>query len=108
MCESTDPFADDILQPLPIERFADYRNACAQQLPHAIRGHHFLLLQERWIRYLRDPVNKDVDISARCKYHFFIHRGGNVQNCTFIAITEEATNTDVSIKFANSDRYIRF
>lgn len=91
-------FADDILQPMPVDLMADYRAECAKQLPYALRGHHFLLLQERWIRNITKTENQQLaqNMSNRCKFVFYIHRSGKVENCTFVAIAETATHHDVS------------
>lgn len=89
-----DPFGDDILQPLPIDRFIEYRNVCMSRFPEALRAHHLLLLQERWHKVFTLPVNRE--ISPRCVYTFYVPKNGNIENCTFIAIAESAIHEDVS------------
>lgn len=100
-------FSDDILQPMTVDQLGQYRAKCAQQLPYTLRGHHFLLLQEQWIRQLADLSNQAMatGISDKCKYKFHVHRRGLIDNCTFVAITETAKHTDVSTfsKSINSD-----
>lgn len=100
MCNVLDEasMSNDILQPLLIEKLAEYREACAKQLPRSIRGHHFLLLRERWYAFLNAIENQEISkvISRRCKYNLYVHRNGVVNNCTFIAITDEADHDDVS------------
>lgn len=93
-----DGFPNDVLQAMPIEQMSKYREACAKQLPHALRAHHFLILQERWIRFMRKPENLNIynQISPRCKFNFYMHRSGDVNNCTFVAISESAIDDDVS------------
>lgn len=94
-----DEYANDILQPLPIERFAQYKSECIKHFPAAIRGHHYLELQERWIRFLNAPENFETskEISNRCKYTIYAHRNGNAKNCTIFGLTDVATSDDVCI-----------
>lgn len=93
-----DEFADDILQPLPLARFNEYREACKSNFPHAMSGHHYLIVQEHWNQFLSDPTNSDVSkqISSRCKHRVYAHRDGVSQNCTIIGITNEDLEEDVS------------
>lgn len=94
---------DDILQPLPIGKITDYIQVCANRLPYALRGHHFLVAQERWSKFLSSSENKGLvdTISPRCKYHIYVPKSGAIENCTFIALTEEAIDSDVCVTYIN-------
>lgn len=91
---------DDILQPLPLERYKTYRNECVKHHPSALglRAHHFLFLQERWARHLQSPVNRDFleNASKQCILKVYAHRSGDARKCTFVAITESGTTSEVS------------
>lgn len=90
-------FSNDILQPLPLERFAAYRNECIKHYPLGIKAHHFLFLQERWTRYLQAPANRDFQgqVSAMCVLKFYAHRSGDASKCTIVAIAELVMSSDV-------------
>lgn len=101
LISTDDEYADDVLQPLPIDRFAEYKSECKKHFPIALRGHHYLELQERWIRFLKAPENVEIakDVSSRCKYTIYAHRSGNAKNCTIFGLTVDATDEDVCIFF---------
>lgn len=95
----SDSFVGDILQPLPLEGFEAYRNECLKHYPSAIKAHRILFLHEKWTRTFESVTNDEFrrEISQRCVYKFYVHRSGDVRKCTFVAITDSATNGDVSI-----------
>lgn len=94
-----DEYADDILQPLSIDRFAEYKMECVKHLPISLRGHHYLELQERWITFLNASDNLKIskEISNRCKFNIYAHRNGNAKNCSIFGLTDAATDEDVCI-----------
>lgn len=94
MCKD-DPHSNDILQPLSLTKLAEYRNACIAKLPNSLLAHRLLLLQERWLTN-GYTSNQDIKISEGCKYRVFVHRDVNPDNCTYIAVTENAEHTNVS------------
>lgn len=85
-------FSNDILQILPDEMLTEYIDICKQRLPHAMVGHHFLLMQNRTKSFLKQPENHRLSeiISAKCKFLIFVPRNANKTNCTFFGVTEEA------------------
>lgn len=110
-CANGNGFADDILQPLSLDRLSEYRKVCEKRAPWALCAHHFLLLHERWLPFFNAPENQKAfqNVCEKCKYHFYAPRNSDINNCTFIAITEGATDDDVSlaVKFiALSNRII--
>lgn len=97
---TADEFADDILQPLPLERFEEYRAACMKYAPQSHRGHLYLVGQERWLRFWSAVENTSAAerLSDRCKHRVYAHRDGNSSNCTIFGITDDAADEDVSIE----------
>lgn len=92
-------FEDDILQPLAEEDLLQYAETLKENLPIALRAHHFLLIQYKWRAILTLPQNHNQfdTISNRCKFNFYKHRNGNPKNCTFVAITIEGNPNNVMV-----------
>lgn len=98
---TSDEFVDDILQPLPLDRFEEYRFACMKHAPQSLRGHHYLVVQERWLRYLGAHAAAAEQLSDRCKHRIYAHRAGVASNCTFFGISDVAKDDDVCSQFTN-------
>lgn len=92
-------FSNDILQPMPVALLSEYQAACVAHFPYALRGHHFLLLQQRW---MENGMDEYANISNRLKFVIYVHRNGKSENCTYIAINDSATHHDVSRIISNS------
>lgn len=105
--ENKNKFANDILQPLPFARLKEYIEICAKNIPHAIRAHKYLIMQQRWITFLSAAENEQIreKISPVCKNTIYVPKTGNVDNCTFIVITEESINDYVCIIFSRYQYY---
>lgn len=93
----TQDFSNDILQMMPEDRLPKYIELCKQNIPHAIHAHHFLVNHQRWQRILSKDKQLRNTISPRCKNFVFVHRNGNVENCTFVVVTQEAYHDDVDV-----------
>lgn len=95
-------YRDDILTPLSIEKFAEYRSVCAKHFPAALRTHHSLLVQERWQRLLQSEtmINgiKVSELSPAIQFKFFVPKSGDITNCTLMAMVEEPQCEEVSRK----------
>lgn len=89
-----DRFFNDILQPIAPWQISDYIQICSKQLPHAIRAHHYLRMQDRWLKLLAATETNErllrSNISPFCINTIYSTRSGNKRNCTFIAISDEA------------------
>lgn len=105
---TNDEFANDVLQPLPLNRFEEYRLACVDAMPDSFRGHHYLVIQEQWLQYMTAPENaKNVaQLSERCKHRVYVHRSGNANNCTIFGISEGAVDEDVSVRMSSVLDYL--
>lgn len=88
--ESPD-YSNDILQPMQDADFILYRDIAAKTLPTNLYVHHFLTIQHRWKKIFAQPENKTLteNISPQCKKNFVKPRDGRVENCTFVAVSDE-------------------
>lgn len=94
-------FSNDILQVIPKDRIEKFIEITKQNIPKAIHAHHYLSNHRRWERIVsKDKQLKNI-ISPKCNRFLFAPRNGKVENCTFIAVPEEAydESVDVSILF---------
>lgn len=88
---SIDYYSNDILQSIQDADLLRYRDLCAKHLPTAISAHHFLTVQHRWKEIFSRPENEvlTTNISPKCINKFYAPRNRNIDNCTFVAISNE-------------------
>lgn len=100
--ESID-YSIDALQPLRDADLLRYRALCAKRLPAALFAHHFLTVQHRWKEIFRRPENEALttNISPKCINKFYAPHTRNIDNCTFVAVSDE-------LSADNSPRYCIF
>lgn len=96
--------ATDILVPLPDNKILDYVEICKKRLPKSLRAHNFLLMQHRWKTFLNQPENQQikVKISPFCLFNLYVHRNGDVNNCTFFGISNQHPESKVCKKYCDA------
>lgn len=90
---------NDVLQPIDDERILTFLEITKEKLPISLRAHHFLWAMYKRKVFLKNPENKDFgrNISARSNFNLFTHRNGDMNNCTFVAITVEGPKEHIDV-----------
>lgn len=86
--------SDDILEPMQDNDLLHYRDILANHLPAHLFAHHFLTIQHRWKGVFSRPVNKTLltNISPKCVNNFYMPSTCKIENCTFVAISDELSS----------------
>lgn len=84
----------DILQPMRDDDVLRYRDILAKHLPANLFAHHFLAIQHRWKDIFSQPANETLltNISPKCMNKFYAPRTRNIENCTFVSISNEMSS----------------